>query len=39
MRLAGHSDFATAHKFYLAVPDGLVDRAKVSTAHGLRQKL
>ena len=39
MRLAGHSDFATTHKFYLAVADDLVDRAKVATAQGLRQKL
>jgi integrase len=39
MRLAGHSDFATTHKFYLAVADDLVDRARVATAQGLRQKL
>jgi len=37
MRLAGHSDFATTHKFYLAVADGLVDRARVAVAKGLRQ--
>jgi len=39
MRLAGHSDFATTHKFYLAVADGLVDRARVAVARGLRQKM
>ena len=39
MRLAGHSDFVTTHKFYLAVADDLVDRARVATAQGLRQKL
>ena len=37
MRLAGHSDFATTHKFYLAVADDLVDRARVAVAKGLRQ--
>ena len=37
MRLAGHSDFATTHKFYLTVADGLVDRARVATAQGMRQ--
>jgi hypothetical protein len=30
MRLAGHSDFTTTHKFYLTVADGLVDRARVA---------
>jgi len=39
MRLAGHSDFSTTHKFYLAVADDLVDHARVATAQGLRQKL
>ncbi len=28
MVLAGHSSFATTHEFYLAVTDGLMDRAK-----------
>ena len=37
MRLAGQSDFATPHKFYLTVVDGLVDRARVAVAKGLRQ--
>ena len=39
MRLAGHSDFSTTHKFYLAVADDLVDRARAATAQGLRQKM
>ena len=39
MVLAGHSSFATTHEFYLAVADGLVDRARIATAQGLRQKL
>ena len=28
MKLAGHSDFSTTHRFYLAVADDLVDRAR-----------
>jgi integrase len=39
MVLAGHSSFTTTHKFYLAVADDLVRRARVATAQGLRQKL
>jgi len=39
MVLAGHSSFATTHQFYLAVADDLVDRARVATAQGLRQKM
>ncbi len=39
MVLAGHASFATTHKFYLAVADDLVHRARVATAQGLRQKL
>jgi len=39
MVLAGHSSFAATHEFYLAVADDLVDRARVATAQGLRQKL
>ena len=35
MRLAGHSDFATTHKFYLAVADGLVDRARQATSQAI----
>ena len=39
MVLAGHSSFATTHKFYLAVADDLIHRARVATAQGLRQKM
>ena len=39
MTLAGHSSFATTHKFYLAVADDLIHRARVATTQGLRQKL
>jgi integrase len=39
MVLAGHASFATTHKFYLAVSNDLVHRARVATARGLRQKL
>lgn len=39
MRLAGHASFETTHKFYLAVADDLVDRARVATAAGVGQNL
>jgi len=39
MTLAGHSNFATTHQFYLAVADDLIHRARVATARGLCQKL
>jgi integrase len=39
MRLAGHSDFRTTHKYYLAVADNLKERAREVTARGLCQKL
>jgi integrase len=39
MVLAGRASFATTHKFYLAVADDLVHRARVVTTRGLRQKL
>ncbi|MHC4640535.1 MAG: tyrosine-type recombinase/integrase [Planctomycetota bacterium] len=39
MNLAGHSSFATTHKFYLAVADDLVDRARKATEQNLRQNL
>jgi len=39
MILAGHSSFATTHKFYLAVADDLIHRARAATAQGLYQKL
>jgi len=32
MVLAGHSNFATTHEFYLAVADDLVDRARRAVA-------
>ena len=39
MKLAGHADFKTTHKFYLKVADDLVDQAREATASGLCQKL
>jgi len=39
MKLAGHADFRTTHKFYLRVRDDLVHRARQATARGLCQKL
>lgn len=39
MRLAGHSSFSTTHKFYLAVADDLVDRAREATTKALRKNL
>jgi integrase len=39
MVLAGHSNFATTHQFYLAVADDLIPCVRVATAQGLRQKL
>ncbi len=39
MVLAGHSSFATTHKFYLAIADDLIHRARTATAQGLRRKL
>jgi integrase len=39
MILAGHASFATTHKFYLAVADDLVHRARIATTQCLRQKL
>jgi integrase len=38
MRLAGHSDFRTTHKYYLAVADSLKDRTREVTARGLCRK-
>jgi hypothetical protein len=32
MKLAGHSDFATTHKFYLAVSQDLVEKARMAAA-------
>ncbi len=39
MRLAGHANFATTHRYYLRVRDDLVDRARETTAQGLCQNL
>jgi integrase len=39
MVLTGHSCFATTHKFYLAVANDLVHRARVGAAQGMRQEL
>jgi len=39
MNLAGHVDFKTTHKFYLAVADDLKDRARKASDRGLCQKL
>ena len=39
MKLAGHADFKTTHKYYLRVRDDLVDRTRQATARGLCQNL
>ena len=39
MNLAGHASFATTHKFYLAVTDDLVDRARDAAEVTLRRDL
>ena len=39
MVLAGHASFATTRKFYLAIAEDLIHRARVATVQGLRQKL
>ena len=39
MKLAGHSDFSTTHKFYLAVADDLIDRARDAATRSLGQNL
>lgn len=39
MKLAGHADFRTTHRFYLRVRDDLVERARRATERGLCQKL
>gem|GEM_PF-5364915 len=39
MRLAGHSKFETAHRFYLAVADDLVDRARQASDAAVGQVL
>jgi len=37
MKLAGHSDFATTHRFYLAVRRDLVERARAATAAAMAE--
>ena len=39
MVLAGHSNFATTHEFYLAVADDLIDRARLASANSVDQEL
>ena len=39
MTLAGHSDFATTHRFYLAVADDLVTRAREAITHRVSPRL
>ena len=39
MTLAGHANFGTTHKFYLAVADDLIDRARQATTHQVSQEL
>ena len=39
MRLAGHAKFETTHKFYLAVADDLVDRARAASSKGFGKNL
>jgi integrase len=39
MTLAGHSDFETTHRFYLAVADDLVARARQAITHRVNPKL
>jgi integrase len=39
MTLAGHSNFSTTHRFYLAVADDLIARARQATTHQVSQKL
>lgn len=39
MVLAGHSNFATTHEFYLAVADDLVDRARRASTNCVDQNL
>ena len=39
MTLAGHSDFETTHRFYLAVADDLVGRARQAITHQVSHEL
>ncbi|MCU0917097.1 MAG: tyrosine-type recombinase/integrase [Planctomycetes bacterium] len=39
MRLAGHADFKTTHRFYLRVRDDLMDRARQASSRALSRNL
>lgn len=39
MTLAGHANFTTTHKFYLAVANDLIDRAREATSHQVSNEL
>jgi integrase len=39
MKLAGHADFKTTHKFYLRVRDDLIDRARQASSRALSRNL
>ena len=39
MALAGHANFETTHKFYLAVADDLISRARDAGTHKVSQEL
>jgi integrase len=39
MSLAGHAKFSTTHKFYLAIADDLIDRARKATAQEFNPKI
>ncbi len=39
MTLAGHANFETTHKFYLAVADDLMERARRATTHQVSREL
>lgn len=39
MKLAGHADFKTTHKFYLRVRDDLMDRARQASSRALSRNL
>ena len=39
MTLAGYANFATTHRFYLAVANDLIDRARKATTHQVSQEL
>ena len=36
MKMAGHSSFATTHRFYLAVREDLVDRTRAASTEALK---